>query len=502
MTDPLQHLETPYDQVGRYRQDDVNGFSRELIFRMLEAADLSRSTDVLDAMAGDGNLTRRMSDYCREGRIPFPKTTVLEFSRVQAEFAKAELASLGVEVVWGDILGMRDLATGKPLPEASFDRVLIKSANHEIPRDRQPDLYRSVFRALKPGGLFVNLGMLFDDPRERDELREIARVKDSLAGLHAAVVNRHFLTRGELTAFLGEAGFIDVRPFERLEYSIRSHVVAEQYFRPEVREKEDLEFQAAQIKAVTLRRNGRLRFEGASSVMTCPGEITLARRPTLAHAHAAIFRDYPMDFLRRVRAHAEMLEEAARHVPPRAEVLDLGCGIGLLTEHLPDGVTYLGVDISDVFIAACRARYGKRAGFSFGTADLNAAELRENAYDVVTLLNTVNLPGVNAVQALRKACGALRRGGRIVVSGPTSRESFRRAEPSMMAQLEQDGHFAGNEPQIRALREANAKILTEQGNYWSAEGMAALLDHLGFSSIVKVHKQLYYGCAYLVVAEK
>ena len=49
---------------------------------------------------------------------------------------------------------------------------------------------------------------------------------------------------------------------------------------------------------------------------------------------------------------------------------------------------------------------------------------------------------------------------------------------------------------------ANARILTEQGNYWSAEGMAALLRHLGFATIVKVHKELYYGCAYLVVAEK
>jgi hypothetical protein len=32
--------------------------------------------------------------------------------------------------------------------------------------------------------------------------------------------------------------------------------------------------------------------------------------------------------------------------------------------------------------------------------------------------------------------------------------------------------------------------------------MAALLRHLGFKSVVKVEKELYYGCAYLVVAEK
>lgn len=502
MTDPIQNLETPYDLVGRYRQDDVNGFTQELIYRMLDAADLGRATGVLDAMAGDGNLTLRMGEFCRDRQIRFPKTTVLEYSRVQATFAQHHLAPLGADVVWGDVLGMTDLATKRALPEAAYDRVLIKSANHEIPRDRQPELYKSVFKTLRPGGLFVNLGMLFDDVRERDELRQIARVKDGLAGLQAAVVNRYFLTRDEFYTFLAEAGFTDIRPAHRLDYSIRSHVVAEQYFRPEVREKEDLDFQAAQIRAVTLRRNGRLRFEGVSSLMICPGEITLARRPTLAHANAAIFRDYPMDFLRHVRAHAEMLEEAARHVDPRASVLDLGCGIGLLTEHLPDGVAYRGLDISDEFVAVCRDRYGKRSGYSFGVADVNTVDLGRDGVDVVTLLNTVNLAGVNAVAALRKAHDALRPGGRIIVSGPTSRESFRRAEPSMLAQLEQDGHLAGNEHHVRALREANDRILTGQGNYWSAEGMAALLSHLGFASIVKVQKELYYGSAYLVVAEK
>jgi len=501
MTDSNQ-LDTPYDLVGRYRQDDVNGFSEEMIFQMLDAADLHRANDVMDAMAGDGNLTLRMSEYCAQRKVQFPRTTVLEFSRVQATFARVQLAPLGVGVIWGDILGMKDLSTGQPLPDAVFDRVLIKSANHEIPRDKQPDLYRSVFRTLRPGGVFINLGMLFDDVRERDELREIARVKDSLAGLQAAVINRYFLTRDEFYSFLHEAGFVEIRPARRLEYSIRSQVVAEQYFRPEVREREDLEFQAAQIKAVTLRRHGRLRFEGTSSVMTCPGEITIARRPTLAHANAAIFRSYPMDFLRHVRAHADLLEEASRQIVPRASVLDLGCGIGLLTEHLPDGISYQGLDLSEMFVNVCRERYGTRAGFSFGIADVNTAEFGGNGYDVVTLLNTVNLPGVNAVATLRKAHAALRKGGRVVVSGPTSRESFRRAEPSMLAQLEQDGRLAGNESQVQALRDANARILTQEGNYWSAEGMAALLKHLGFSTIVKVRKDMYYGCAYLVVAEK
>ncbi len=496
-------VDAAYDAVGRYQQDEVNGFSQDLIFRMLGAAEPETASAVLDAMAGDGNLTRRLGEYCRERGIAFPETTVLEYSRTQSNFAKQDLATLGAKVLWGDVLGMADLATGLKIPANSFDRVLIKSANHEIPLADQQRLYNSVLQVLRPGGLFVNLGMLFDSVKERDELRELARVKDTFAGMHAAALNRYFLTREELYSFLRAAGFVDVRQAHSLEYSIRSRAVADHYFRPEERERTNLEFQAAQIKAVTLRKNGRLRFEGAESVMSCPGEITVARRPTLAHTNATIFRQYPMDFLRHVRAHAQMLEEAAKYVSKGANLLDAGCGIGLLTEHLSQpGLKYTGLDVSAEFINVCTARYGKRPGFSFQVADLNSAELGTDSYDAVTLLNTVNLPGIQAVDAIRKALQALHAGGRLIVSGPVSRESFNRAEPSIITQLEQDGHKAGHEPEIPALREANARLLTAQGNYWSLEGMVALLKHLGFGRIVAVNNELYFGLAYMVVAEK
>ncbi|HVR85831.1 MAG TPA: class I SAM-dependent methyltransferase [Planctomycetota bacterium] len=497
------HADAAYDLIGCYQQDEVNGFSKELIFQMLLAADPRRATSVLDAMAGDGNLTRRLAEYCRGIGIPLPATTALEYSRIQASVAQRDLAPLNARVVWGDVLGMNDLSTGEELPDCSFDRVLIKSANHEIPFGSQAQLYRSVFRVLQPGGLFVNLGMLFDDAKERDELREIARVKDTFAGKHAAAFNRFLLTRPELYAFLQGAGFIEVRAAHALDDVIHSHPVGEQYFRPEIREKTDLEFQAAQIKAPTLRRNGRLRFEGTSSVLRCPGEVTIARRPTLAHSNASIFREYPMDFLRHVRAHAQMLEEAARWVPNKSSLLDPGCGIGLLTEHLSQpGLKYTGLDFSQDFIRICSDRYGKRAGFSFHVADINSLEFGTEAYDVVTLLNTLNLPGMNALGVLRRAFDAVRKGGRVIVSGPTDRESFSRAEPSILAQLEHDGRRTGNEAQVQALRAAHAGLLTGRGNYWSVEGMIALLKHLGFTSIVAANHELYYGCAYMVVAAK
>src|SRR5215831_7574669 len=139
-----------YDTVGRYRQDEVNGFSKELIDALLHAADLAEAKVVLDAMAGDGNLTLRLHDFCKERGIEPPKLTALEFSRVQAEFADHALSPIGATAFWGDVLSMKHRRDGREIPDGSFDRVLIKSSNHEIPRDEQQRLYRSIFRVLRP----------------------------------------------------------------------------------------------------------------------------------------------------------------------------------------------------------------------------------------------------------------------------------------------------------------------------------------------------------------
>src|SRR5215510_8045633 len=183
----LPEIETAYDKVGVYDQDAINGFSDQMLTTMLDLVNPGHASHILDAMAGNGNLTLRLYDYCeRRGLFP-PDVMVLEFSRVQCEFAKAQLADAPAKVVWGDVLAMEDLESEEPLPKRFFDKVMIKSGNHEIPLNKQLDLYNSIFHVLKPGGMFINLGFLFDDVEERNQFREIARCKDSLAGLHSAV---------------------------------------------------------------------------------------------------------------------------------------------------------------------------------------------------------------------------------------------------------------------------------------------------------------------------
>ncbi len=434
-------VQAAYDAVGRYRQDEINGFTDELLDQFLDACELPQARAVLDAMAGDGNLTCRLHRYCLKRGLPFPPTQVLEYSRVQAEFARHELSLLGPLVLWGDVLTMTNLDSGETLPDASFDRVLIKSSNHEIPLADQARLYRSVYRVLRPGGLFVNLGFLFDDRAKRDELREIARVKDRLAGMEAAVRNRYFLLREEFYGFLRDAGFVEVRPVRSLEYRIHSRAVAEQYFDPPVRLRDDLEFQSAQVRAVALRRDGRIRFDGDASVMSCPGEITVARRPEGATVNGAVAED----LLRRSSRYAALLHEAELQIPPGASVLDLGA-----------------VPLADA----------------------------QRLFDVVTLLNVLHRPGIDAVALLRQAERRLRPQGRLLLCAPASAAALAAVEDDDLALL-------GADP---ALRAAHRTAVAASGRTWSLEGMLTLLAHLGLRRVHSVNPGLYAGSCYLIVA--
>jgi SAM-dependent methyltransferase len=106
---------------------------------------------------------------------------------------------------------------------------------------------------------------------------------------------------------------------------------------------------------------------------------------------------------------------ASTYIRARAgdRVLDLGCGTGVMLACLPH-VEYVGIDMSQAYIDACRRRHGGRG--SFHCALLTADTVGSFAdFDVILAVGVIHhLDDNTAAELFRTARDALRPGGRLV----------------------------------------------------------------------------------------
>lgn len=94
------------------------------------------------------------------------------------------------------------------------------------------------------------------------------------------------------------------------------------------------------------------------------GQITSGLRAVLGHP--AVYNT--LQFLVGAdRLHREMVRTYLRPWPG-ARVLDIGCGPGPALAYMPD-VTYVGIDLSENYIAAARNHYGSRGDFQVCSAE-------------------------------------------------------------------------------------------------------------------------------------
>lgn len=73
--------------------------------------------------------------------------------------------------------------------------------------------------------------------------------------------------------------------------------------------------------------------------------------------------------------HARFMAEMV--CPAQGErVLDVGCGVGACLRDVPDGVDYVGIDLSTRYIEMARAKYGERGKFiDADVASIDASSL-------------------------------------------------------------------------------------------------------------------------------
>jgi SAM-dependent methyltransferase len=105
-----------------------------------------------------------------------------------------------------------------------------------------------------------------------------------------------------------------------------------------------------------------------------------------------------------------------RYVRPRPNdrILDVGCGTGAVVAFLPEGVDYLGVDLSADYIAAAERRYGARARFRVGDVT-NIAFEQGQSFDVISAIGLLHHLDDDEVRHLaRTARGLLTSNGRFI----------------------------------------------------------------------------------------
>ena len=114
--------------------------------------------------------------------------------------------------------------------------------------------------------------------------------------------------------------------------------------------------------------------------------------------------------------HRKVVGHHAR-VAPGQRVLDLGCGPGRVLDVLPE-VDYVGLDVSEQYIAAARVRYRDRG--EFRCVDASHADLAdEPPFDVVLLMGVVHhLDDAAARRTVAIAAAALHEAGRLVTLDP------------------------------------------------------------------------------------
>jgi SAM-dependent methyltransferase len=115
------------------------------------------------------------------------------------------------------------------------------------------------------------------------------------------------------------------------------------------------------------------------------------------------------------RCHRTFIE---RYLQPRRgeKILDLGCGTGAAVPCMPDGVEYVGVDISEAYIERARR---KHSGRRFLVADVTTSSEPDEVFDRALSFGVLHhIPDEGVRLLLERVVRLVKHGGRYATIDP------------------------------------------------------------------------------------
>lgn len=124
------------------------------------------------------------------------------------------------------------------------------------------------------------------------------------------------------------------------------------------------------------------------------------------------------------REYLAFLEECAVSLQPSALLLECGCGLGHSSYLLSSrGFSVTGTDISPLFIAEARKKYGEGSSLRFLVEDAARMSFPDQAFDAVC--SALFLEHVSDVEGvLHEMSRVLKKGGRLVIAMPNFLDPF------------------------------------------------------------------------------